>query len=131
MDVLPPPDYPPVNSSDYPQIPTRMSPALLQKMYAFCVSGDIQKFREVLDSSRSFSDKDEFDICELSGIMIEAIKRNSTQFIKELLRRGMPVDPLYAFEAIKVKAKDALKAFLDNGWDINQPISELKPPLLG
>ncbi|KGO74683.1 hypothetical protein PITC_082920 [Penicillium italicum] len=98
-------------------------------MYAFCVSGDMQKFRETLDSSRSLSD--EFDICELSGIMIEAIKRNSTLFIKELLRRGMPVDPLYAFEAIKVKAKDALEALLDNGWDINQPISELKPPLLG
>jgi hypothetical protein len=129
MDILPPPDYPPVNSSDYPQIPTRMSPTLLQKMNAFCVSGDLQKFREVLDSSCSFSD--EFDICELSGIMIEAVKRNRTQFIKELLRRGMPVDPLYAFEAIKVKAKDALEAFLDNGWDINQPISELKPPLLG
>ncbi|KAJ6084466.1 Ankyrin repeat protein [Penicillium sp. IBT 16267x] len=106
-----------------------MSPALLQELHAFCDSGDIQKFREILDSSRSFPDG--FDICDLSGIMIEATKRNSTPFIKELLRRGMPVDPLYAFEAIKVKAKDALEAFLNNGWDINQPMSELKPPLLG
>lgn len=63
--------------------------------------------------------------------MIEAIKPNSVQFIQELLHRGMQIDPLYALEAIQVKAKDALEVFLEHGWDINQPMSELKPPVLG
>lgn len=63
--------------------------------------------------------------------MVQATKQNNAQFIKELLHRGMPVDPLYVLEAIKMKAKDALEAFLDHGWDINRPISELKPPMLG
>ncbi|RHZ43194.1 ankyrin repeat domain-containing protein [Aspergillus thermomutatus] len=129
MDVLPPPDYPPIKPSEYPQIPTRTPPATLDKLHAFCVSGDIQKFREVLDSPSSSSEG--FDICDFYAIMIEAIKRDDAQFIKELLDRGLPMDPLYALEAIKVKGKDALKVFLQNGWDINQPVSELKPPVLG
>lgn len=129
MDVLPPPDYPPVNSSEHPQIPTRTPPATLEKMCALCVSGDIQKFREILDSPSSSSE--DFDIGDFYAIMIEAIKRDNAQFIQELLHRGLPMDLLYALEAIKAKANDALKVFLQNGWDINQQISELGPPVLG
>ncbi|PYI16947.1 hypothetical protein BO99DRAFT_404678 [Aspergillus violaceofuscus CBS 115571] len=55
--------------------------------------------------------------------MIEAIKLDGVQFIQELLTRGLPMDPLYALEAVIVKGKDALGGFLQNGWDINQPIS--------
>lgn len=128
MDVLPPPDYPPVQPSEYPQIPTRTPPAALEKLYASCVSGDIQKFREILDSQSSSSE--DFDICDLYAIMIEAIKLDDLHFIKELLGRGLPMDPLYALEAVKVNL-DALEAFLQNGWNINQPITDLKPPVLG
>jgi hypothetical protein len=63
--------------------------------------------------------------------MQEAIKRNNTQFVRELLDRGLLMDPLYALEAVKVQGKDTLEAFLQNGWDINQPVSELRPPILG
>lgn len=129
MDVLPPPDYPPVKPSEYPQIPTRTPPVTLEKMHASCVSGDIQKFREILDSQKASVES--FDICDFYAIMIEAIKRDNTQFIKELLNRGLPMDPLYALEAVKVKRTDTLKVFLQNGWDINQPMSELNPPVLG
>lgn len=41
------------------------------------------------------------------------------------------MDQLYALHATETKAKNALQVFLDNGWDINQPMSELKPPVLG
>ncbi|KAB8067360.1 hypothetical protein BDV29DRAFT_196497 [Aspergillus leporis] len=78
-------------------------------MHAFCVSGDIPKFREILDS--------------------QSIKRDNSQFIQELLHHGLPMYPLYTLEAVKVKAKDALKIFLRNGWNINQPTSEFKPPV--
>lgn len=116
MDVLPPPDYPP-DSSQYPQIPTRTPAATLEKMHAFCVSGDIQKFREILDSPTSSSspEEEDFDICDFYAIMIEAIKRDDAQFIQELLGRGLPMHPVYALEAIKVKSKDALNAFIQIG----------------
>lgn len=129
MDVLPPPDYPPVQPSEYPQIPTRTPAATLENLHASCVSGDIQKFREILDSQSSSSE--DFDICDFYAIMIEAIKLDDVQFIKELLGRGLSMDPLYALEAVKVKGKDSLEVFLQNGWNINEPISELKPPVLG
>lgn len=129
MDVLPPPDHPPVQPSEYPQIPTRTPAATLEKSRACCVSSDIQKFREILDSQSSSSE--DFDICDFHAIMIEAINRSDVQFIKELLDRGLPMDSLYALEAVSIKREDALKVFLENGWNINQPISELKPPVLG
>lgn len=98
-------------------------------MHASCISGDIQKFREILDSQKASVES--FDICDFYAIMIEAIKRDNTQFIKELFDRGLPMEPLYALEAVKVKRTDTLKVFLQNGWDINQPMSELNPPVLG
>ncbi|KAE8337821.1 hypothetical protein BDV24DRAFT_95187 [Aspergillus arachidicola] len=129
MDVLPPPDYPPVNPSEYPQIPTRTPRATLETWQALCIRGDVQKFREILDSPLSSSER--IDICDFYAIMVEVVKRNDAQFIRELLSRGLPMDPLYALESIKVQGKDALKAFLEYGWDINQPMSELNPPVLG
>lgn len=47
--------------------------------------------------------------------MIEAIKLDDVQFIKELLDRGLPMDPLYTLEAVKVKGKGALEVFLQHG----------------
>ncbi|GKZ26532.1 hypothetical protein AbraIFM66951_002751 [Aspergillus brasiliensis] len=130
MDVLSPPEYPPVQPSEYPQIPTRTPPATLEKLHASCVSHDIQKFREILDSQSSSSEG--FDICDFSAIMIEATKLDAVPFIRELLDRGLPMDPLYALEAVKLRGKNALEVFLQQeGWNINQPISELKPPVLG
>lgn len=43
--------------------------------------------------------------------MIEAINRHKVRLISELLNRGLPMDPLYALEAVGVKGKDALEVF--------------------
>ncbi|PKY07956.1 putative hspc200 [Aspergillus campestris IBT 28561] len=63
--------------------------------------------------------------------MIDAINRHKVQFISEPLDRGLPMDPLYALEAVEVQGKDTLEVFLEKGWDINQSVSELRPPVLG
>lgn len=63
--------------------------------------------------------------------MAEAINRDDAQFIKELLDRGLPMDPSYASQAIRAKAKSSLGVFIASGWDINQSMSELRPPVLG
>ncbi|KAI9040135.1 ankyrin repeat domain-containing protein [Aspergillus affinis] len=128
-DVLPPREYPPVQPSEYPQIPTRTPLATFEKVHASCVSGDILKFREILDSQSS--SEEDFDICDFHAIMIEVIKLGDSQFINELLDRGLPMDPLYASAAMQVNGTDALAVFLQNRWNINQPMSELKPPVLG
>lgn len=125
MDALPPPDYP---SEEDLQIPTRTSPATLQASYASFISGNIQKFSEILDSESSLPG---FDICDFHEIMIKAIGGGHVQFIKKLLDHGFSRDPFYALQAAKTGRVDALQVFLENGWVINQPLSELKPPVLG
>ncbi|KAJ5641190.1 hypothetical protein N7490_005190 [Penicillium lividum] len=131
MDVLPPSEVPPISPSKYPPIPTRTPSAILEKLRALCVNGDIKGFVKVFDSLRPNPRSEDFDICDLYGVMIEAIKRDDTQFIKELLHRGLPMDPLYVFEALEVKSKSALEIFIQYGWDINQSMNELSPSILG
>ena len=98
-------------------------------MRSSCVSGDLRQFRRDLDAISS--SQDEFDVCDLYAVMAEAIERDNALFIKELLDRGLPMNPVYASQAIRAKAKDALNIFIQSEWDINQPISQLKPPVLG
>ncbi|KAJ5702733.1 hypothetical protein N7488_010281 [Penicillium malachiteum] len=132
MDVLPPPEGPPISPSEYPQIPTRMPPAILGELRALCINGDIQAFVKTLDLlQHSTPGSGDFDICDFCGVMIEAVKRDDAQFMKEPFNRGLPMDSLYAIEAVEAKPKNALEVFLQYGWDINQPMSELRPPVLG
>ncbi|PLB53809.1 putative hspc200 [Aspergillus steynii IBT 23096] len=115
MEILPPSDDPPIDPSEYPVVPTRTPLATLESMRTLCVRGDIQQFRENLDAISS--SPGDFDICDFYTVM--------------LLDRGLPMDPIYASQAVRDKAKDALTVFIQRGWDINQPMSELKPPVLG
>ncbi|KAJ5670177.1 uncharacterized protein N7477_005540 [Penicillium maclennaniae] len=129
MDVLTPPECPPLTPSEYPRIPTRTPLATLERIRKIFISGDIKKFRDDLDAISSTEGN--FDICDFHAIMVEAITRDDAQFTKELLDRGLPPDTLYVSQAVRVKAKHALGVFISSGWDINQPMSELKPPVLG
>ncbi|KAJ5851237.1 hypothetical protein N7455_011093 [Penicillium solitum] len=103
--------------SQYPRIPTRTPIEILEEMSDLCVNGDIKKFREVFESRLSIHDPDNFDIRDFW------IMRN----LSSLFRHGLEMNELYASQAVKAKAKNALQAFLQHGWDINQPMSEVKP----
>lgn len=69
-------------------------------------------------------------IRDFHSMIIEAIKRDDTELITELLGYGLPISRLYLEEAIKSKAKNTLEVFFINGWDINQPTGDLSPPIL-
>ncbi|KAJ5347037.1 uncharacterized protein N7506_000290 [Penicillium brevicompactum] len=62
--------------------------------------------------------------------MVQVIKTGRTCFVKELLRHGLPILPVYVYEATKAHAKGILGSFLENGWDINQPMGPMHPPIL-
>ena len=72
-------------------------------------SGDIKKFWDDLDSVSSATG--DFDIRDFYVIMVEAVRRDDVQFTKELLDRGLPMDPLYASQTIRVKAKKNFERF--------------------
>ncbi|KAJ6190245.1 Ankyrin repeat protein, partial [Penicillium mononematosum] len=123
MDVKPSPEFPPLSLNEYPRIPTRTSKEILEKLRAFYENGNIFAFQGMLQSQLSSNRSTSFDICDLYEIMIEAIERDEIQFVKELFRHHLPMDQLYALRATEMKAKNTLQVFLDNGWDINQPIT--------
>lgn len=131
MEAQPPPKEAPIPPSQYPRIPTRTPIEIVEEVSDLCVNGNIQKFREVFESRLSIHGPDDFDIREFWPVMVEAIRQDNAQFIFELFRHGLEMDELYASQAVKAKAKNALQALLQHGWDINQPMSEVKPPVLG
>ncbi|CAG8885948.1 unnamed protein product [Penicillium egyptiacum] len=89
------------------------------------MNGDILAFQEMLQSQLSSTRSTSFGIRDLYEIMIEAIGRDEIQFIKALFCHSLPMNQLHALHATEAKAKNALQIFLDNGWDINQPMGEL------
>jgi hypothetical protein len=83
---------------------------------------DEQQLRELLDNSLS----DDCEVRHLSGLMIDAIKSNKNFLVEELLRRNLPMSPIYVLEAVKAKAKDILTTFFTNAWDINKPMGRME-----
>ena len=95
-------------------------------MKAACVSRNFEQFHEIL----SDLSPDSFGIHDLVPVMSEAVKHNFSEVVSELMRRGLPMHYTYVLEAIQHRSKDVLGVFLQNGWNINEPISELDPPAL-
>lgn len=90
------------------------------------IDDDEHQLQDFLDHKLS----DDHDIRHLFGAMSYAICLNKVCITKELLRRGLPMSPIYVFEAVKARAKGVLEIFFDNGWDINRPMSQMEPPIL-
>ncbi|KOS44424.1 hypothetical protein ACN38_g4651 [Penicillium nordicum] len=74
---------------------------------------------------------DKFDILDLDTFMVDAVRHDDAQFAEALLSHGLPLHPDYALGAAKWKAKNVLEALFKNGWNINKPISDAQPPVLG
>lgn len=88
---------------------------------------DEQQLRECLDRTLAADN----NVHHLADLMSHAISSNKVFLVKELLRRKMPLTSWYVHKALEAKAKDILEIFFDNGWDINQPMSTMNPPILG
>ena len=67
----------------------------------------------------------------LTPIVQRCIKDNTVSVVQDLLRHGFCVSTSIARQAVKNHATDIIQVFLDNGWNINDPISETEPPVLG
>ncbi|PYI09386.1 ankyrin [Aspergillus sclerotiicarbonarius CBS 121057] len=120
---------PPFNWDVIYQLPGGTSREVLQKANDLCVSGDIEQFRELLDSAPSFSEN--FNIDDFGRTMTKAIETDNVPVIKELLDRNFPRHSYYARHATRFKSKNALALWIERGWDINEPMSHSEPPVLG
>ncbi|KAJ5209136.1 hypothetical protein N7449_003515 [Penicillium cf. viridicatum] len=115
-----------------PPVPSHAPIQALQELEHFCIQGDLERFQSTLNSSSIGDSLYDSNIVNLPGVMIQAIKLGRTCFVKELLRREVPLFPVYIYEAVKTKtnAKDILEILFENGWDINHPMGAMDPPIL-
>jgi len=114
--------------SQLPSVPIRSPIEIVNNLRLVYDQKQIETFQNMLDSLVS---DDKFDILDLDTIMIDAIKHDDAQFAEALLSHGLPLHPDYALEAAKWKAKNVLEALFKNGWNVNKPISDAQPPVLG
>jgi hypothetical protein len=103
---------------------------IIQYLMDTCVvPGDYDKFQAKLDS---FLPPPGPELSDFVQVMIKAIEQDRPAFIAELLRRGVRTDfQSIARRALEPRAKGMLDLFLQLGWQINEPMCETLPPILG
>ncbi|KAJ5259939.1 hypothetical protein N7497_011246 [Penicillium chrysogenum] len=119
-----------LTSYDGPPIPRQTAAATYENLRSLCVEGNLKDFHDAMDSLFSNSQTEVFDIVDLHDVMIEAIQRDRVALVSILLFYGLTITPSYTQMATAYKAKGVLECFLEAGWDINEPVDALKPPVL-
>lgn len=110
--------------------PCKTAPATIEKLRCLCADGNLKDFQDTLDSLLSKPQPEVFEIVDLHDVMMEAIQQDRVEFVSNLLFHGFPINPSYTFKATVCKAKGVLECFLKAGWDINEPVDVLNPPVL-
>lgn len=92
-----------------------------------CISKDFARFKSTFDEWVSLN----LDIHDLDPVMMQAVKQDNAVAADHLLQHRLPANQGYALEATRHKCRDVFGVLLHYGWDISQPTSELRPPVLG
>lgn len=111
-------------------IPRQTAAATIENLLSLCVDGNLKVFQDAMDSLLSNPQPEVFDIVDLHDVMMEAIQHDRVGFVSILLFHGFTIKPSYTQKATECKAKGVLECFLKAGWDINEPVDVLKPPVL-
>lgn len=130
MDIRLPSQEKPINYHEFP-IPRQTQTETIELLRSLCVNDDLQTFQEMIKLLLASAKPGDFAIEELGEVMMEAIKQDNAGFVSTLLSHGFPIQPCYTLEATLHKAKGALACYIKEGWNINEPVGEIRPPVLG
>lgn len=122
MDIQLPPETELIRYIEFP-IPCETPAVTIEKFHSLGANNDLQGFQSALNS-------EVFQIVDLHGVIMEAIQREQSEFVSALLIHGFTITPSYTRRATICKAKGVLERFLEAGWDINEPVDTLQPPVL-
>lgn len=122
MDIRLLPEAELTNHGGFP-IPCGTATTIIEKLRSLCADNNFQGFQNAMYSEI-------FDIADLHDVMMEAIQLDRVEFVSILLSHGFLVKPAFARKATVRKAKRVLECFLRAGWDINEPVDVLIPPVL-
>lgn len=130
MDIRLPSQEKPINNQELPIV--RQTPTeTIELLRSLCINDDLQTFQEAIKQLLASAEPGSFAIEELGEVMMEAIKQDNAGFVSTLLSHGFPIQPCYTLEATLHKAKGALACYIEEGWDINEPVGQIRPPVLG
>lgn len=129
MDVRPSSPKKVIKRDEVP-IPTRTPKETIEHLLSLCINDEHQEFAETMDRLSTSSPPGTFAVRELGDVMTEAIKQDNVKFASTLLSYGLPIAPYFGWQATLVKAKGILEFYISAGWDINQPVGVLQPPVL-
>ncbi|KAK5805912.1 hypothetical protein VI817_000170 [Penicillium citrinum] len=66
----------------------------------------------------------------LSALIIAGIRSDNLRLITKVLAKGVTISAAYVLEATTAKRKEILLELFGHGWDVNQPIGPMTPPIL-
>ena len=130
MDIQLPSREKPINYRELP-IPLQTQRETIRLLRSLCINDNLQKFQETIKLLLASAKPGDFAIEELGEVMMEAIGHDKVGFVSTLLSHGFPIQTCYALEATLYKAKGVLSCYIKEGWDINEPVGQIKPPVLG
>lgn len=104
-------------------IPRGTAAVTIEKLRSLCADNNLPGFENAMYSEN-------LDIADLHNVMMEAIQLDRVEFVSLLLSHGFQITPSYARKATVCKARRVLECFLRAGWDINEPVDVLIPPVL-
>jgi ankyrin repeat protein len=112
-----------------------MRPPQVQLCHQAASAGNLEgvkeQFQQLFDSSRVPSAWEKPNPAWLYDSLSIAIQRNHVEIVQYLLDQNVHNDDLPAELAVRARAFETLKLFLDRGWDVNKPMGPNEPPILG
>lgn len=125
----PPPQLP------FPVVPVYIAPTEAQLLEVLSAEGKLQDVHQILAQYLLAHKPDRttgrLDLNMFQGSISEAIKHQQLVIISYLfnMRVGKPSE--YILNALEARSSSIFEIFLHYGWDINQPVAQMTPPVLG
>lgn len=63
-------------------------------------------------------------------VLFAAVQYARPRIFTLLLSQGLQLHPMYVEQAVSTGSKEVFQAFLDNGWNVNEPLYSFRPPVL-
>ncbi|KAI1666360.1 Ankyrin repeat protein [Pyrenophora tritici-repentis] len=104
-------------------------PIEITTLARICRVGDLDDDQSFHDELESFERKGHRSV-ELWPVLFSAVRHARPQIIKLLFSRGLAMNQMYIKQAIQTRSRDVFQAFIDSGWDVNEPWVNFHPPVL-
>ncbi len=110
--------------------------SIAETLTACIDSGDVPTIRQILEqwplqpNSNSVSGNNEQRLWPFKLVLSKAIEKANIQLVAYVLDLGLKVEMYAVMGALDIMSIEVFQAFIDHGWNINQPLWQSIPPAL-